>query len=301
MKNLFAVMGLSMLFYSCSQDGLLSLDEKDMLSAELENVVEQFEESIKDEQTPTTQAEAFASTEELSVIRDSLRNVSSAYMSSKMRVSAVSDGTDFGTPKVGVFKVSSCGDYREFVYLMDCEDGGWSSTEGKVGTTFADGNKNIKFHFCLVPTLDYNGGVLLLSTYQWHPSHGNVDVVERYHDNEDNKNTNNVESSGGGPVINNSYPGHCRFSENTAFTWRFSERKTANLLINYGVLTNSFTTEDGRINIDDENGNNGNSAHLWRHKSSDGTLTERNLDSKERFRGITHSENTVYHIRIEYD
>ena len=74
MKNLLAVMGLSMLFYSCSQDSLLSPEDQNMLNVELETVTQEFEESFKDELTPTTQKETMASAEEIEAIRDSRSN-----------------------------------------------------------------------------------------------------------------------------------------------------------------------------------------------------------------------------------
>lgn len=210
------------------------------------------------------------------------------------------------SPTVGVFKFTTCGGYGEFHYHMDNEDGGWTNIQGNVGATTVDKNKNVDFKFCLVPAItsvNYGGGVLLLSTYGWDTSHGDVDVVNRYHDDEDTGNANAV-------VLNNtgiSYPnpnfnnwiGNCRFTENTIFAWRFSERKNDNLNFRYGVLTNSFTNADGTINIDDQNQGNSNGATLFRHVASTGTTTQRDLQINERFRGITNLDgNTIYHIKI---
>lgn len=295
MKQLFIIMGLSMLFYSCTKEDIQTLDEKSMLSAELESVVNEFEESIKDEQTPTTVEETVASEEVLKSIQDSLKNIGSGYLSSKVKTYALLD--EGRTRKVGVFKFSTCGSYKEFVYFMDCEDGGWTNTEGSVGATAADHNKNLKFHFCVVPYGFYNGGTLLLTLSGWSKYDGDVDIVDRYHDNEDHDNKNNIDNYAGGTTENLDFPGYCTFGDNTMLTWRFSERKTVTLPFQYGVLTNSFTTQDGSINIDDENGRNQNFARLFRHVASTETVSDRYMPD-ERFRGITTGTNTGYHIKI---
>lgn len=293
MKNLFLVCGLSIVFYSCTKDESMIV-ENVTLDTELENVISEYELSLKDEQTPSAEKETWASEEERAAIQDSIRALDNAYYTGKVKTYATL--TNERTPKVGVFKVSTCGSYGEFIYFMDCEDGGWSTTKGNVGATYAEGNKNIEFHFCKVPAAEYNGGSLLLSVYNWLPQYGNVDVVERYHDNEDSKNKNKVIK--GADFFDLTFPGHCSFSENTTFTWLFSERKTGTLPFQYGVLTNSFTTEDGTIEIDDQNQGNSNSAKLWRHVASNASTTERYLNNGERFRGISHSENTRYYIEI---
>lgn len=294
MKHLFIIMGLSMLFFSCTQEDMQTLDEKSMLNAELESVVNEFEKSIKDEQTPTTEKETVASAEVIKAIQDSLRTLGSGFISSKVRTNALSEPGS--TPKVGVFKVSTCGTYKEFVYFMDCEDGGRTSTEGRVGATFADGNKNIKLFFCVVPFGYYSGGTLLLTNYTWTSSAGDIDIVDRYHDNEDSDNKNDIEDYGGGKLENTNFPGYCSFGTNTMLTWQFSERKTGTLPFQYGVLTNDFITQDGIIHIDDENKGNENFAFLTKHVASTGQRTEGLIEG--RFKGLDVSSNTAYHIKI---
>lgn len=296
MKNVFVIMVSSMILYSCANEELLSIDGVDVLNAELKSVVDEYEMNLKDEQTPTTEIEAFADIEIRKAIQDSISLLNNTYSISKTKTYADLNRSFPSSIKVGVFKIASCGSHPEFVYYMDCEDGGWSNTEGTVGATIADGN-NIKFHFCLVPGADYNGGTLLLTTYGWDPILGDVDIVERYHDNEDTRNKNDILVNGLGSIHMTNI-GHCSFTENTRFTWIFTEKKNGTLPFQYGVLTNDFSTEDGKINIDDQNRGNSNYAKLWRHKSADATIVERNMENKERFRGITHSENTIYHIKI---
>ena len=183
---------------------------------------------------------------------------------------------------------------------MDCEDGGWSGTEGNVGATFVDGNKNVEFHFCLVPLGYYNGGTLLVNLYGWSSYDGNVDIVDRYHDNEDhsNKNTKVVNTIYG--ITAKDFPGYCGFGENTTLVWMFSDRKSMTLPFQYGVLTNSFVEgeEDGVIHIDDENGSNSNWANVTRHNASTGQKEFRSLQSGERFRGVTTGKNTAYNVKI---
>lgn len=296
MKTLLIVMGLSILFHSCTQDELTDIESNSILSAELENVANQYEVSLKDEQTPTTELETFASEEDIKAIQDSLRLLSTSYTSSKTKASAYE--WEPASPKVGVFKVSTCGSYREFIYRMDCEDGGSSNVQGNVGATYIDGSKNVVFYFCVVPAADYNGATLLLTTFNYGSNFGNVDVVERYHDNEDTKNKNEIINDAGGALNIKAYPGNCSFSANTVFSWRFSESKNGTLPFQYGVLTNSFSTEDGKIFVDDQNQGNSNTARLWRHTPSDPVGSSRLLTTFERFRGISHSQNTTYHIKI---
>ena len=54
------------------------------------------------------------------------------------------------TDVVGVFKVESCGTYKELTLYLDAEDTRQNSKiEGYVGDTFVDNNGNVRFKFCL--------------------------------------------------------------------------------------------------------------------------------------------------------
>lgn len=190
--------------------------------------------------------------------------------------------------RVGIFKYGSCGNYREFVYFMGCEDGGVTRSYGNVGSTTVDGN--VTFRFCLVEPGNYGGGTLLLYNYQWTPSEGSVDIVRRYHDNEDRRNSNEIKDDGGLTST-----GPCSFSHNTAFVWRFSERPARKMPFTYGVLSNSTPPATAplmpiKIIIDDENSKNGNEAIIWSHVRLNpivGSTSTRMMANGESFRGVT--------------
>ena len=189
----------SILLASCSlneEERAMSASENTQLSDELESVVADYELTLKgysfdelnkekDELTPTTQEETCAEPELIKAIQDSLNKLILAY-DSKTRTDTRAYGGN--APKVGVFKYGTCSGNREFVYRMDCEDGGDTHATGNVGSTTVDGN--VRFRFCLVDPGNYGGGTLILYDYVWNINEGDVDLVKRYHDNEDHKNKN---------------------------------------------------------------------------------------------------------------
>ena len=125
----------SILLASCSlneEERAMSASENTQLSDELESVVADYELTLKgysfdelnkekDELTPTTQEETCAEPELIKAIQDSLNKLILAY-DSKTRTDTRAYGGN--APKVGVFKYGTCSGNREFVYRMDCEDGG---------------------------------------------------------------------------------------------------------------------------------------------------------------------------------
>lgn len=266
------------------------------LTAELENVINDYESNlkgyvdynqVKDELTPTTEKETFAENWVIKAIQDSLSSRSEAFYSSKVRTDAT-QVLALAPVKVGVFNAGSCSSYREFVYLMDCEDGGWTYSEGNIGASSVDGNGNVVFKFCLVDPGDYGGGALLLTTYRWAPGHGAIDIVERYHDNEDSNNKNEIRDNGGlwdtGASV---------FTENTLFVWRYAEKRT-NLPIRYGVLSDTpIPVLPSRIHIDDQNQRNSNYARLFRYGTSE---PEGPHDLGQGYNGMATSDNTTYGI-----
>jgi hypothetical protein len=140
-----------------------------------------------------------------------------------------------------------------------------------------------------------------LYKYLWNSGHGDVDVVLRYHDDEDHSNKNSITNTGGQVWDSNGYLGECYFGSNTGLTWRFSDRAiNYNLPFKYGVLTNDFSGSQGDINIDDENGSNADYAVIYRHKASSNTIERRDVRGRdERFRGVgIWNTNTQYMIKI---
>ena len=292
MKNkiIFALLFLiGTTLFSCQQEyfGYGESSETNTL-AQLDNVIESYESGFKDELTPTKEPETQASDEIIQAIKDSMSISFDKTFSSKTR------SITYGSTLVGVFKKTSCGPYGEFVYSMDCEDGGWSRVEGNVGATTADSNNNITFHFCIVSPLEIraNTGALMLTNYRYHPSYGTVELVRRYHDNEDKGNRNAIINAGGLENLNGTV-GDCVFGENTIFTWMFSYNRpwptSTKLSISYGTLMGSSSSEgSGRIHIDDENRGNKN----WATRYGIGNP----LPLHGRYRGISMTENTVYYL-----
>lgn len=317
-KILLSALGAIFLLFSCSQDDMPEIGQPD-LDQTISKLTENYEAHLKgytigdkekDEKTPTTMKETSASDEFVSMIKDSLERT---YSKTAVRNTKV--GNDM-MGWVGVLKYASCGSYRDFEYHQDNEDGGWTNTWNS-GWTYADGNKNMVWKFCLVPgharstspSFDYRsaapyyygGGVLLLYKYLWNSGHGDVDVVFRYHDDEDHSNKNSITNMGGQVWDPNGYLGECYFGSNTGLTWRFSDRAiNYSLPFKYGVLTNDFSGSQGDINIDDENGSNADYAVIYRHKASSNTTERRDVRGRdERFRGVgIWNTNTQYMIKI---
>lgn len=77
----------------------------------------------------------------------------------------------------------------------------------------------LRFRFCLVDPGNYGGGTLILYDYVWNINEGDVDLVKRYHDNEDHKNKNSLEDNGG--LVST---GLSNFGHNTTLYWRFSDK-----------------------------------------------------------------------------
>lgn len=295
------------LFASCSAEEELqgmSAESTAMLK-ELENVTNGYELMIKgysleeiqrekDETPQEKEAVTFAKPWMIKAIQDSLSKTALNY-GSKTRADAQPYGGS--ADRVGLFKATTCGNYREFIYHMDCQDGG--NTRGGAGATVADGN--VTFYFCLVEPGNYGGGTLLFYNYQWNYKEGNVDVVKRYHDNEDKRNANEIRDNGGLAST-----GLSVFSHNTCFFWRFSEKPRRVMPFKYGVLRNSgaptsIIQQPPRLIIDDENSSNGNEAIVWVHTThfnNTGGITSppRKMNSGETFRGIavTTDGNTEY-------
>jgi len=197
---------------------------------------------------------------------------------------------------VGIFKYTTCGNYQEFQYHQDNQDGGWTNIAGSMsGATYVDGSKNLEWRFCVVPG-DYNrasgllngqpavrstlrpfgGGVLLLSSYLWEAIDGTVHVFERYHDDEDSGNANQIKNLGGLSQAPDGSIGASKFNKNTFFTWIFadSQDKYTGLGFMYGVIgwgtTGSYY--NSKISVDDEDSNNQNWSRWNIHRTTGYTM-----------------------------
>lgn len=292
---------LTALFVSCSaEEGWQERGaEESTLAEEFKNIANGYElmikgytlEEVKEEKNEAPQEKEAITIAEpwmIKAIQES-QNKTAVLYGSKTRTDAQPYGGSAN--KVGVFKMTTCGNNREFVYHMDCQDDGITRSSGGLGIGATEASGNVTFRFCLVDPGNYGGGTLLLYNYQWDPSEGSVDVVKRYHDNEDKRNANEIMDDGG--LANT---GLSSFSHNTSFFWRFSDKPRQALPFSYGVLRNSSEPIPlpqlySGILIDDENSSNGNEAIVWRHTSffprPGGTTSAPRYFSGETFRGIS--------------
>ena len=195
---------------------------------------------------------------------------------------------------VGVFKTNTCGNSPEFIYRMDCEDGGWTNINNpsnKNFATFVDSNGNIEFHMCVVEGANFGGYALSLGVIH-NSLIPTLKRVKRYHDNEDHKNKNSVLSSV--KPDSNGFIGESQFRENTLFTWvKDKSSRYNNIQFSYGVVSGDGNIE---INIDDENGKNANWAQYMEMKNNSGQWL--NCPYKEWFDGMYLWENTSYKIKL---
>ena len=187
------------LLASCTSDE--DLQDINTNEKELANMINDYElvlkgysldelKKEKDELTPTTQEETVAEPWLIKAIQDSIAQIQFSY-NDRTRTDA--GAYTRAVAMEGVFKYETCGGYREFVYLMDCEDGGDTHSSG-IGATRVDGNGNVEFHFCVIPaSLSPRGGTLVF--YQ--PDIKKHTVILRHHDNEDHNNKNHITDNAG--------------------------------------------------------------------------------------------------------
>ena len=241
------------LLASCTSDE--DLQDINTNEKELANMINDYElvlkgysldelKKEKDELTPTTQEETVAEPWLIKAIQDSIAQIQFSY-NDRTRTDA--GAYTRAVAMEGVFKYETCGGYREFVYLMDCEDGGDTHSSG-IGATRVDGNGNVEFHFCVIPaSLSPRGGTLVF--YQ--PDIKKHTVILRHHDNEDHNNKNHITDNAGLASF-----GPCYFDKNTGFYWKMTGNPGAGKVpFNYGVLTKYFApgpTAIGVLWIDDE-------------------------------------------------
>lgn len=287
------------LFTSCSSDEELQSigtneDELANLANDYELVLKGYSldelKKEKDELTPTTQEETAAEPWIIKVIQDS---ISQLQFSSNNRMRTDAGAYTRALNMEGVFKYESCGGYREFVYLMDCEDGGDTYSTGDIGATRVDGNGNVEFHFCVIPANTVGNGVLAfyLPSLLSEP----ISVVRRHHDNEDHGNTNYIRDNAGLSTFGPNY-----FNKNTGLHWIIYAsgiKMSKRLPFKYGVIGKApiVSTSHNILWIDDENGKNANHAIMW-NKYNNPTGTD--LPADKSYYGITPGRNTIYEIVI---
>lgn len=205
---------------------------------------------------------------------------------------------------VGVFKVGSCGNYKELEILVDCEDrNGKSNTSGNVGDTYADGNENIRLKFCLVEANRYYpGGVLLIDRTPSCP-YNLENIVVRGHDVEDSG-QRNVVSGTDLYYSNNDNLSHwlTQVGRNVDLAWGFPKGDPLYhpvgpvSKINYGLLS-GLGASTGTIHFDDEDKKNKNFMQLWSY----GTFQKDLGDGLHTAYGIVADKNTTYNVSVSTD
>lgn len=214
---------------------------------------------------------------------------------------------------VGVFKVGSCGVYKELSVNIDTEDTRQNSKkEGSVGDSYIDSNGNVRLKFCLTEASQYYpGGVFLVDHIDYAPTFGGtggatMQILLRYHDCDDKRPKNSVSS--GDSRYNSKEAiskGFTLIDNNAVLAWAFpSQFKLPAVcssyfgpksLINYGVLAGSTDAISGRIHFDDEDTNNTNWAKIYK----DLTLEAPKLDPGEYPEyGVLIGENTWYNLTL---
>ena len=211
------------------------------------------------------------------------------------------------TDVVGVFKVGSCGTYKELTLHLDAEDTRQNSkVSGSVGDTSVDGNGNVNFKFCLTEANRYYpGGVFLVDHINYSLAGGTMKILVRYHDCDDKHNKNSISSTDTRFSSVKDLAGYTIVDKNAALAWAFPPYprnvwapielgpRTA---IKYGLLAGGSATRKGTIYVDDEDSSNEN----WLKKYV-GYSFQEILSGDQTLYGINATDNTRYYVVLTTD
>lgn len=218
---------------------------------------------------------------------------------------------------VGVFKVGSCGVYKELSVHIDTEDTRQNSKkEGSVGDSYIDSNGNVRLKFCLTEASQYYpGGVFLVDHIDYAPTFGGtggatMQILLRYHDCDDKRPYNDVVSENPHPRYNSKEAiskGFTKIDNNAVLAWAFPSQFKLPVVcssyfgpksrINYGVLAGSKDAISGRIHFDDEDTRNTDWAKIYEGL----TLKSNLLPGEYPEYGVTIGENTWYNLTLSTD
>ncbi|WP_455586093.1 hypothetical protein [Bacteroides sp.] len=289
---LFMLCGMAVVS-SCSESNLLG--DNEMALMEMNQTYELSETNLKelDDEDDGPKIETIADEAAIKESMDSyIAEVMNRQSNAKEKVSRNASGL---MGLVGVFKVGSCGSYKELEIKLDCEDRkSISRITGKVGDSSVDGSGNVSFRFCLTEANRYYpGSVLLIDDYSY-----TSQAVLRHHDVED-KNPNNIVLIGGFEQVDR-LPG--KFTsvtkEDAVLAWGFQGGRSLDTpvgpaYIQYGLVVFS-NMACGRILTDDEDKNNKN----WVKVLEKGVYTDYpNREGSEK-NGIILGGNTEYCIGL---
>lgn len=312
-RNIFIALAAFAICSSCSDSYYLPETEQDLaqLNSEYEDV------KAKEADDEGEKIETLASEDEIQASMDEykaeLMNRESVAKERVMRgVYAAKGGV------VGVFKISSCGTYKELRISMDCEDKRDNSyTTGNVGATFVDGSGNVNFVFCLTNSNRYYpGGVLLVDhiNYSLPLTQGiytkarNMDVFVCHHDTEDNNPSHYFECNDSYYNSINRLGGYTKIDSDVTLAWGFPPYLASPQFdlgtyygapgIQYGLLSTTAAAT-GTIHCDDEDSNNKN----WMQRYKLGTTLDNgfNADIALREYGVTSNGNTTYSVSLSTD
>ena len=276
LKLNIALIGILIISWACAkikQDPVDPVQEK--ITAQVEKIETLYTEGMYKYEGPTGEPKivTFATRDLSEIIKKELKSQISkleTYQKSTVLVGVLSGDGD-------------CGYYAKLEINMDCEDSTpESDTWGWTGASELTSDKNVILRFCIVyaefGSIPYYEYALLRVTSDWIPD---VNVINRYFDNEDHANGNWVlldgESISGQWLDTEDEDGPNDFGGNTLLSfYHYPQASGAGfpiLEINYGVLgkygTNPLST--GWIETDDEDNRNWNYCHLWTYNSGDGT------------------------------
>lgn len=303
-KNFFvlSILCSSTLLFSCDNESGSVLNPEAEMASSVEELTASYEmsldksddcslkgyvaEKVKDETTPTKDEETVSSADIIKALKEELEKGREFAYSKTTR-----DVPGFVSYQVGVFKISSCGNQQEFIYHMDCEDGGWTSISNprnRPFATFVDGNGNVEFHMCVVGGASYGGFALALSPI--HESFmGNLIVVERYHDNEDSNNKNQILST-----YKPQFRAPTVLGSNSLFSW-VNDLSGQGYWFSFGEFGVISQYGDVILSIDDENKKNKNWAH-YNERST--VLNWKDFPYRQDKWGMNLWENTEYKIEV---
>lgn len=289
--NLFILSCVVMLLSSCSESNFLGDNEAGL--QELTESYENLEVSSKVDEGGGEGPKVETLADEVTIqesIDSSLAEILNNRSAAKQKLTRSVAGFE---NVVGVFKVGTCGSYRELEVKMDCEDHkSISRVNGQVGDSYVDGSGNVSFHFCLTEAARYYyGGVLLLD------NKGYSDIILlRHHDTEDSSSSNYYKVNNGSNQTDFS-GNYTKLAQNDIILgWGFQLSNThwgvgegpVNLS-RYGTLT-SNSKSTGSILVDDEDSKNQN----WIKQDYNGTLQDV-AGNPESF-GIIAGGNTEYFV-----
>lgn len=313
-RNLFIALAALVICSSCGEIDYLSENEQELaqLTAEYENAKYQ-EEKSKGEDDFEKVETAAAESEVKSIMSEYAVELMNRPAVAKEKVMRTAYRTVASI--VGVFKVNTCGSYKELMVHIDCEDSREDSgTWGNVGASRVDGNGNVDLQFCLTSANRYYpGGVFLVDhinysmgfTQGYYSYVRNMAVFVRHHDTEDNKPSNYARSTDDFYNIKENYSGYTQIGTDVTLAWGFPAEFALCELgsvyhpggIDYGLLTPEAAATGG-IYFDDEDNNNKN----WFQRYTAGTTL--NTPSADRVRqlfGVTCTINTNYSISLSTD